>query len=149
MSVRFCTAVNKEKTPNRALTGLFTCKIYHDKILLYKSLPITDWKIEDISLDAIFNTSDYSEEDIERIWGIKLLIGIGFSAKEIREFGSNPDFSFYEIMTDKVEQLEKRRGEILTHLGFAAMNERNYGKDGCLFIANTLAYFGGYDIEEK
>lgn len=62
---------------------------------------------------------DYSEEDIERIWGIKLLIGIGFSAKEIREFGSNPDFSFYEVMTGKVEQLEKRRDEILTSLGFA------------------------------
>lgn len=62
---------------------------------------------------------DYSEEDIERIWGIKLLIGIGFSAKEIREFGSNPDFSFHEVMTDKVEQLEKRRDEILTYLGFA------------------------------
>lgn len=62
---------------------------------------------------------DYSEEDIERIWGIKLLIGIGFSAKEIREFGSNPDFSFYEVMTGKVEQLEKRRNEILTYLGFA------------------------------
>ena len=62
---------------------------------------------------------DYSEEDIERIWGIKLLIGIGSSAKEIREFGSNPDFSFYEVMTGKVEQLEKRRDEILTYLGFA------------------------------
>lgn len=62
---------------------------------------------------------DYSEEDIERIWSIKLLIGIGFSAKEIREFGSNPDFSFYEVMTGKVEQLEKRRDEILTYLGFA------------------------------
>lgn len=62
---------------------------------------------------------DYSEEDIERIWGIKLLIGIGFSVKEIREFGSNPDFSFYEVMTGKVEQLKKRRDEILTYLGFA------------------------------
>lgn len=62
---------------------------------------------------------DYSEEDIERIWGIKLLIGIGFSAKEIRTFGSDPNFSFYEAMTDKVEQLERRRDEILTYLGFA------------------------------
>ena len=26
---------------------------------------------------------NYSDEDIERIWGIKLLIGIGFTAKEI------------------------------------------------------------------
>ncbi|HBJ11541.1 MAG TPA: hypothetical protein DDY61_07690, partial [Ruminococcaceae bacterium] len=41
-SVKICDVVNKEKTPSRALTGLFTCGIYHDKILLYKSLPITD-----------------------------------------------------------------------------------------------------------
>lgn len=76
-----------------------------------------------IPVDGTRNPSnkyrDYSEEDIERIWGIKLLIGIGFSAKEIYEFGTNPNFSFYEIMTDKVEQLEKRRDEILTYLGFA------------------------------
>lgn len=31
--------------------------------------------------------------------------------------------------------------------GFAEMNERNYGKDGCLFIANALAHYGGYAID--
>ena len=61
---------------------------------------------------------DYSDEDIERIWSIKLLIGIGFSAKEIRAF-SDGKFSFYEAISEKVEQLEKRRDEILTYLEFA------------------------------
>lgn len=62
---------------------------------------------------------DYNEGDIERIWAIKLLIGIGFSAKEIRSFGNEPNFNFYEAMSEKVKQLENRRDEILTYLGFA------------------------------
>ncbi len=62
---------------------------------------------------------NYSEEDIERIWGIKLLIGIGFTAKEIRAFGEDPSFSFYEAISDKVEQLEKKYNEMLTYLQFA------------------------------
>lgn len=44
---------------------------------------------------------DYSEEDIERIWAIKLLIGIGFSAKEIRSFGDDPKFNFYDAISKK------------------------------------------------
>ena len=62
---------------------------------------------------------DYTEEDIERIWGIKLLIGIGFSAKEIRAFGEDPDFSFYNAISEKVEQLEKKHNEIQLYLEFA------------------------------
>ena len=27
----------------------------------------------------------------------------------------------------------------------AVINERNYGKSGCLFIAKAIAYFGGYE----
>lgn len=62
---------------------------------------------------------DYCEEDIERIWSIKLLIGIGFTAKEIRAFGNDPNFSFYDAISDKVEQLEKKQKEIQTYLQFA------------------------------
>lgn len=62
---------------------------------------------------------DYSEEDIERIWAIKLLIGIGFSAKEIRSFGDDPKFNFYDAILKKVDQLENRYNEILSYLGFA------------------------------
>ena len=35
------------------------------------------------------NYRDYSEEDLERIWSIKLLIGIGFSVKEIKQLIQN------------------------------------------------------------
>lgn len=62
---------------------------------------------------------DYSEDDIERIWAIKLLIGIGFSAKEIRSFGDDPKFNFYDAISKKVDQLENRHNEILSYLGFA------------------------------
>ena len=30
----------------------------------------------------------------------------------------------------------------------AIQHERNYGKEGCLFIAQALAYYGGYDIDD-
>ena len=30
----------------------------------------------------------------------------------------------------------------------ALQHERNYGKAGCLFIAQALAYYGGYDIDD-
>ena len=64
----------------------------------------------------------------------------------------------YEYMLKSIEQQNQ---ETFTRLyfadhtvssfiesGFAVMNERNYGKDGCLFIAKALAHYGGYDIEE-
>ena len=62
---------------------------------------------------------DYSEEDIKRIWNIKLFIGIGFTAKEIRAFGENPNFSFYEAIAGKVKQLEDKQKDLLTCLQFA------------------------------
>ena len=30
----------------------------------------------------------------------------------------------------------------------AVLYKRNYGEDGCLFIAQALAYYGGYDIKD-
>ncbi|CAI3261116.1 MerR family transcriptional regulator [Enterococcus cecorum] len=61
----------------------------------------------------------YNDEDISRIWGIKLLMGIGFTAKEVFSFMHNPDFDFDEAITNKVEELEKSYDEKLTQLQFA------------------------------
>lgn len=47
------------------------------------------------------NYREYSDEDIERIWGIKLLISIGFTAKEIYALMNDPDFDFGTAMTKK------------------------------------------------
>ena len=62
---------------------------------------------------------DYSEDDIERIWGIRLLIGIGFSTKEIYAFCNDPNFNFYNAISEKVEELEKRLNEIQIYWEFA------------------------------
>lgn len=47
------------------------------------------------------NYRDYSEEDIERIWCIKLLIGIGFSVKEIKQLMTDPSFDFDTAIAKK------------------------------------------------
>ncbi len=62
---------------------------------------------------------DYSDEDIERIWGIKLLIGVGFTAKEIYNLMNNPDFDFETAIAKKVAELERKHDENLIYLEFA------------------------------
>ena len=62
---------------------------------------------------------DYSDEDIERIWGIKLLIGIGFTAKEIYALMNMPDFDFDTAIAKKVKELERKHEEDVIYLEFA------------------------------
>lgn len=65
------------------------------------------------------NYRDYSEEDIQRIWGIKLLIGIGFTTKEIYELINSPEFDFDVAISRKVEELERKHDENVIYLEFA------------------------------
>lgn len=62
---------------------------------------------------------DYSDEDIERIGGIKLLIGIGFTAKEIYALMNDLDFDFDTAIAKKVAELERKHDENLIYLEFA------------------------------
>lgn len=62
---------------------------------------------------------NYSDEDIEKIWGIKLLIEIGFSAKEIYAFMNIKDFDFDAAIAQKVKELEKKHSERAVYLEFA------------------------------
>lgn len=62
---------------------------------------------------------NYSDEDIEIIWGIKLLIGIGFSTKEIFALINDKEFDFYKAVTQKIEELEKKQQMGMVHLQFA------------------------------
>lgn len=62
---------------------------------------------------------DYSEEDIERIWGIKLLIGVGFTAKEIYSLMNDSEYDFDTAMAQKVKELECKHDENLIYLNFA------------------------------
>lgn len=65
------------------------------------------------------NYREYSDEEVEKIWNIKLLIGIGFTAKEIRAFMNDDDFDFDMAITKKVEELEKKHDENVLYLNFA------------------------------
>lgn len=62
---------------------------------------------------------DYSDDDIERIWGIKLLISIGFTAKEIYALMNDPDFDLEAAIAKKVVELEHKHDEALINLEFA------------------------------
>lgn len=62
---------------------------------------------------------NYSDEDIERIWGIKLLIDIGFTAKEIYALMNMPDFDFDTAIAKKVKELERKHEEDVIYLEFA------------------------------
>lgn len=61
----------------------------------------------------------YSDKDIEKIWAIKLLIKIGFSAKEILTLMKDPKFDFDTVMANKVAELEQKHKENTVVLEFA------------------------------
>ena len=62
---------------------------------------------------------DYSDEDIERIWTIRLLQGIGYSLKEIVNMSENEEFDFDKSLSKKIEELEEKKAEIEKSLGYA------------------------------
>lgn len=88
---------------------------------------------------------DYCDEDIEKIWGIKLLIGIGFSSKEIRALMNDPDFDFDTAIAQKVTELERKHDDDLIYLVFAKSIKLTgrvptTSKIGCMRFDDFLAY---------
>ena len=71
------------------------------------------------SRNPVNNYREYSEDDISRIWSIKILIGIGYTAKEIFALMNNPDFDFYSSISEKVQELEKKLDQDTQYLQFA------------------------------
>lgn len=62
---------------------------------------------------------DYSDEDIERIWKIRLLQGMGYSLKEIIDLEGSDAFEFEISLEKKIKELESRKANIERHLGYA------------------------------
>lgn len=62
---------------------------------------------------------EYSEEDIERIWGIKVLQGMGYSLNEIKDIINDEKFDFEASLTKKIQELEQNKRNIEKHLGYA------------------------------
>lgn len=62
---------------------------------------------------------DYSDEDIDRIWTIKVLQGMGYSLAEIKNIADDENFDFEVSIAKKVKELEKKKAKIERHLGYA------------------------------
>ena len=62
---------------------------------------------------------DYSDEDIERIWAIRLFQGMGYTLKELVKLSESDDFDFDASLEKKIQELENKKAKIERHLGYA------------------------------
>lgn len=65
---------------------------------------------------------DYTDDDIEKIWFIKTLQGIGYTLKEIsdmKDLAEDTDWDIQESLTQKIIELENVIAEKEHHLGYA------------------------------
>ena len=62
---------------------------------------------------------NYDDDDIDRIWAIRVLQGIGYSLKEITTMANNEQFDFDGSIAKKVLELEEEKKKIERHLGYA------------------------------
>lgn len=65
------------------------------------------------------NYRDYDDDDIDCIWTIRVLQGMGYSIKEIVDMVNDEAFDFDESIGQKVLELEEERQKIERHLGYA------------------------------
>lgn len=64
---------------------------------------------------------DYDDDDIDRIWAIRVLQGIGFTLAEIASYISNDCSDWDNMLAQKIEALEKSKRDAEIHLGYAKM----------------------------
>lgn len=62
---------------------------------------------------------DYSDEDIDRIWTIRLFQGMGYSLKELVSLAESDAVDFDTSLEKKINELEEKKAEIERHLGYA------------------------------
>lgn len=100
------------------------------------------------SRNPINNYREYSEEDIQKIWSIKVLIGMGYTVNEIKEFMYNPMFDFYSSLSKKIEILEEEFHKKKEYLEFAKTIKLT-GKIPTVKYAGSIKYsdFMKYAVE--
>lgn len=62
---------------------------------------------------------DYDDDDIDRIWAIRVLQGMGYSLKEIVDMVNDEEFDFDDSIAKKVLELEEAKKKVERHLGYA------------------------------
>lgn len=61
---------------------------------------------------------EYSEEDLERIWFIKLFVKLGYSLDEIEDMINASCFDFRESISRKIEKMEEEKGRLEQLIGY-------------------------------
>lgn len=69
--------------------------------------------------NLINNYREYSKEQVEKLWAIKVLISIGFTTAEIKKFMTDSNYDFDVAIAQKVEKLEKKQLECTEALEYA------------------------------
>ena len=64
---------------------------------------------------------DYDDDDIDGIWTIRILQGMGYSIKEIVNMVNDEEFNFEESIAQKISELEEKMKKTERHLGYAKM----------------------------
>lgn len=62
---------------------------------------------------------DYDEDDIDRLWAIRVLQGMGYTIKEISQMISDEEVDFDISIAEKIKELEKEKSKLEQHLGYA------------------------------
>ncbi len=62
---------------------------------------------------------EYSEEEVEGLWAIQILQGMGYSIDEIITMRDNPEFDFQESIGGKIKELEMVVQEKVKHINYA------------------------------
>ncbi len=69
--------------------------------------------------NPINNYREYSEEDLLRLWSVKLLRDFDYSVDEIAEIVRNPNSDFYEVISRKLPEIENKYEKAKMNLEFA------------------------------
>ena len=85
-----------------------TIRYYEDNGLISKNLR-----------NPLNNYRDYDESDIDRIWSVKTLMKIGYTAKEVKGLIHTKGNNFYASLSDKIDELERKCKEYEQYCEFA------------------------------
>ena len=62
---------------------------------------------------------EYSEEEVNGLWAIQILKGMGYSIDEIITMRDNPEFDFQESIGEKIREMEAVVQEKVKHINYA------------------------------
>ena len=62
---------------------------------------------------------DYSDEDIDRIWAIRIYQGMGYSLSELVDLTESDKETIEASLEKKIRELEEKKAKIEEHIGYA------------------------------